>query len=172
MICNHTGLPPSAICIYGSGLVMYLLYDKWCFFYVTNVYFLQNKYLCQYERKVSYHRVWLECINGGKQIKRASPMYILQNGYLCDSHWPWATPHQRYCPNQHNMQLALPPRYCQYHVDVSIFCQYHFDDAITSNFGFHYHWMCRTRVITAWGRYLSKCMSVGKIWLEVFAVWE
>ena len=19
-------------------------------------------------------------------------MYILQNGYLCDSHWPWATP--------------------------------------------------------------------------------
>ena len=32
-------------------------------------------------------------------------MYILQNGYLCDSHWPWATPHQRYCPNKHNMQL-------------------------------------------------------------------
>ena len=137
------------------------------------MYFLQNKYLCQYERKVFYHRVWLECINGGKQIKRASPMYILQNGYLCDSHWPWATPHQRYCPNKHNMQLALPLRYRQYHVDVSIFCeyhvvvsifcQYHFDDAITSNFDFHYHWICRTRVITAWGRYLSKCMSVGKI---------
>ena len=90
-------------------------------------------------------------------------MYILQNGYLCDSHWPWATPHQRYCPNKHNMQLALPLRYRQYHADVSIFCQYHFDDAITSNFGFHYHWMCRTRVITAWERYLSKCMSVGKI---------
>ena len=51
-ICNHTGLPPPAICIYGSGLVMYLLYDKWCFFYVTNVYFLQNKYLCQYERSI------------------------------------------------------------------------------------------------------------------------
>ena len=130
-------------------------------------------------------------------------MYILQNGYLCDSHWPWATPHQRYCPNQHNMQLALPPRYCQYHVGVSIFCQYHVDisifcqyhvdisiyrqynvdvsiycryhvgvsffyqyrvdDSITSDFGFHYHWMRRTRVITAWGKCLSKRMSVGKI---------
>ena len=115
-------------------------------------------------KEVFYHRVWLECINGGKQIKRASLMYILQNGYLCDSHWPWATPHQRYCPNQHNMQLVLPPRYCQYHVGVSIFCQYRFDDAITSNFDFHYHWMCRTRVITAWGGYSSsKRMSVGKI---------
>ena len=32
---------------------------------------------------------------GEKQIKRASPtnaMYILQNGYLCDSHWPRANP--------------------------------------------------------------------------------
>ena len=38
---------------------------------------------------------------------------------------PGRPPHHRYCPNQHNMQLVLPPRYCQYHVGVSIFYQYH-----------------------------------------------
>ena len=59
-------------------------------------------------KEVFYHWVWLECINGGKQIKRASLMYILQNGYLCDSHWPWATPPSEILPEPTQYATCSP----------------------------------------------------------------